>query len=75
MVFLMEAFTIRTPIVQVGDDLFQIFTQNFDDHLEEGDVVSVASKVVSISQGRIVRLADVTSSQAALSMRRIWMLI
>jgi coenzyme F420-0:L-glutamate ligase len=70
VVFLMEAFAIKTPIVQVGDDLFKIFTQNFDGRLEEGDVISVASKIVSMSQGRIVRLTDVTPSQAALSMKK-----
>ena len=40
-------------------------------HLESGDVIAVAQKVVSKSEGRLVRLADVTPSARALELAAV----
>ncbi|MFW9794960.1 MAG: coenzyme F420-0:L-glutamate ligase, partial [Candidatus Thorarchaeota archaeon] len=51
------------PMVEVGDNLAEMILKNV--HLEDGDIVVIASKIVSKSEGRIVRAADVTVSKQA----------
>ena len=52
------------PEIRAGDDLAQLIAAKVD--LEDGDVVVVAQKVVSKSEGRVVRLEDVEPSERAL---------
>lgn len=59
------------PEIRPGDDLARFITEaarSQGDALREGDVLAVAQKVVSKSEGRIVRLADVTPSAKAIEM-------
>lgn len=51
------------PEVQSGDDLGALITAHAE--LRAGDIVVVAQKVVSKSEGRVVRLADVTAGEEA----------
>lgn len=51
------------PEVQAGDDLGELIRAAAD--LENGDVLVVAQKVVSKSEGRVVRLDDVEASVEA----------
>jgi coenzyme F420-0:L-glutamate ligase / coenzyme F420-1:gamma-L-glutamate ligase len=51
------------PEIGPGDDLARLIADATD--LEDGDVVVVAQKVVSKSEGRVVRLAEVEPSERA----------
>jgi coenzyme F420-0:L-glutamate ligase / coenzyme F420-1:gamma-L-glutamate ligase len=51
------------PEIQAGDDLADLITSSVQ--LEDGDVVVLAQKVVSKSEGRIVDLTTVEPSQQA----------
>jgi coenzyme F420-0:L-glutamate ligase/coenzyme F420-1:gamma-L-glutamate ligase len=59
------------PLVQRGDDLAAIILQGLQDEhlaLEDGDVLVLAQKVVSKSEGQMVRLSDVTPSPQAVTL-------
>ena len=58
------------PEVEPGDDLAALLADAAarSGGLEDGDVVVVAQKVVSKSEGRIVRLADVVASPRAVEL-------
>ena len=59
------------PEIRPGDDLARLIADAAraqGDALRHGDVLAVAQKVVSKSEGRIVRLADVTPSARAIEM-------
>jgi len=51
--------------VQPGDDLAALIREACPDDLSSGDILVVASKVVSKAEGRIVALEDVTASGEA----------
>ena len=56
------------PVVQAGDDLAQLITAALAAaklSLQEGDIVVLAQKIVSLSEGRTVRLDEVEVSAAA----------
>ena len=62
------------PLIHPGDDLAQIVADCLRDAhiiLQDGDVVAFAQKVVSKSEGRLVRLNDVTPSQRALDVSAV----
>lgn len=67
-----QAYAIPdVPMIQTGDDLPQIFLdalKSADFELQSGDILVIASKIVSKSQGCIVPLADVEPSQRALEL-------
>jgi coenzyme F420-0:L-glutamate ligase len=55
-------------VAQVGDSVFDLATETVADNgvrVCDGDVFVVTSKVVSYEQSRVVKLADVTPSDAA----------
>jgi coenzyme F420-0:L-glutamate ligase/coenzyme F420-1:gamma-L-glutamate ligase len=54
------------PEVRKGDDLAALIGEAAE--LEDGDVLVVAQKVVSKSEGRVVRLDDVEASERALEL-------
>jgi len=51
------------PEVRPGDDLAELISSRF--RLEAGDVLIVAQKVVSKSEGRLVSLSSVTATDEA----------
>jgi len=56
------------PMVQPGDDLAAFIQQALSSagiHLEDGDILALAQKVVSKAEGRLVNLASVTPSERA----------
>lgn len=56
------------PVVHVGDDLALLMSAALSGtglSLQDGDVVVVAQKIVSLSEGRLLRLDDVDVSPAA----------
>jgi coenzyme F420-0:L-glutamate ligase/coenzyme F420-1:gamma-L-glutamate ligase len=59
------------PEIRPGDDLVRLIADAAraqSDHIEEGDIVVIAQKIVSKSEGRIVRLADVVPGARAKEM-------
>ena len=67
--------TVRTleglPIVRAGDDLSALINDALarsGTDLNDGDVVVVAQKIVSLAEGRLVRLDDVQPSAKALEL-------
>lgn len=67
-----SAFALpNIPLVRAGDDLFAFIQHGLTDAgltLQAGDVLVIASKIVSKAEGRMVRLADVTPSDRALEL-------
>ena len=56
------------PLVHSGDDLVALILQSLQQtsiKLEDGDILVIAQKIVSKSEGRYVRLADVKPSERA----------
>jgi coenzyme F420-0:L-glutamate ligase len=66
---------LKIPILEVGQDLGKAIVaavKEQDFRLRRGDVIAVASKIVSICQGRIVRLSEVRVSGTAKTLARKW---
>jgi coenzyme F420-0:L-glutamate ligase/coenzyme F420-1:gamma-L-glutamate ligase len=64
----MRLFAVKTRIVKVGDDLVDFVLESLRVQglpLEDGDVLALTSKVVSFSEGRIVKLSQVKPSGKA----------
>jgi coenzyme F420-0:L-glutamate ligase/coenzyme F420-1:gamma-L-glutamate ligase len=64
---------VGLPEIRKGDDLSRLIVETAASQgtaLRDGDLLVVSQKVVSKSEGRVVPLADVTPSPAALAMAR-----
>jgi len=61
-----QVFPIRTKLIAKGDDLVALIIQALEDakfELRDGDILVIASKAVSVSQGRLVSLDSVKPSK------------
>ena len=58
-----EMFGTKLPLIKPGDDLAQLICNNSE--LRDGDIVVVTSKIVSKSEGRIVKLGEIKPSKGA----------
>lgn len=59
------------PLIRPGDDLAEIIWQSLEKariRLRNGDILALASKIVSKSEGRLVHLSQVTPSAQALEL-------
>jgi coenzyme F420-0:L-glutamate ligase/coenzyme F420-1:gamma-L-glutamate ligase len=59
------------PMISRGDDLGEIILDSLKTNalsLQSGDILVVAQKIVSKSEGRLIRLKDVASSEEAISL-------
>jgi coenzyme F420-0:L-glutamate ligase/coenzyme F420-1:gamma-L-glutamate ligase len=57
------------PLVKAGDNLPQLILEGLERagfSLQNGDIIAIASKIISKSEGRFMRLADVEPSAEAL---------
>jgi coenzyme F420-0:L-glutamate ligase/coenzyme F420-1:gamma-L-glutamate ligase len=64
----MRLYAVKTGIVKTDDDLVDVVLDSLkaqELQLEDNDVLALASKVVSYSQGRLARLSDVKPSGKA----------
>jgi coenzyme F420-0:L-glutamate ligase len=64
----LRLFAIKTRVVRVGDDLVELILESLRTcnlQLEDNDVLAVTSKIVSYSEGRVVRLSEVAPSKKA----------
>lgn len=62
------------PLIHPGDDLAAILVERLaaqGERLLEGDIVVLAQKIVSKSEGRLVRLADVIPSEESIRIAEI----
>lgn len=69
----MELYAIRTGMIGAGDDVVDIILRGLSRErlsIENRDVVAITSKVISISEGRIVELQKVTPSKRAYSLSK-----
>src|SRR5512143_2077235 len=61
------------PLIQSGDDLVAVIRRGLSDaglELQDGDVLVLAQKIISKSEGRMVRLQDVTPTPRAVELAR-----
>ncbi|MEM3517017.1 MAG: coenzyme F420-0:L-glutamate ligase, partial [Candidatus Bathyarchaeia archaeon] len=59
---------IRTKLIKTGDDLTSVILSSLEKtklKLKDKDILLIASKVVSVAEGRIVKLKNVTPSLKA----------
>jgi coenzyme F420-0:L-glutamate ligase/coenzyme F420-1:gamma-L-glutamate ligase len=64
----MQLYAIKTEIVKAGDNLVDMILRSLNEQrlqLENNDVLALTSKIVSYSQGRLVKLTDVKPSEEA----------
>lgn len=62
---------IKTRIVKAGDDIVEVILEGIkhaDIELKDYDILAVSSKVVALSEGRIVSLEEVRPSEEALKL-------
>lgn len=60
----MELIGLKLPIVREGDDLASMIVELAN--LKEGDIIVLAEKIVSKSEGRVLELEDISPSEKAL---------
>lgn len=60
----MELIGLKLPIIKEGDDLASMIVELAN--LKEGDIIVIAEKVVSKSEGRVLELEDISPSEKAL---------
>ncbi len=56
---------IKTRIITLGDELFELLVDYVEPHLQKGDVLFISEKVVCITQGRIIHRDLVKTSWLA----------
>ena len=54
-----QKITIKTHVVTTDDDVVEVVKKYVTPRLEEGDLVLVTSKIVSVAQGRIRKFDDI----------------
>jgi len=67
----MQLFPIKTPIIQANDNLVEILISSMKEQKlkpRDGDILVVSSKVVALSEGRIVNYKTVNPSEKAESL-------
>jgi coenzyme F420-0:L-glutamate ligase len=67
----MRVQAIRTPIIEEGQDLLEVFRSSFVGRPPERCVICVTSKVVSLEQRRVVKLSEVEVSEEARALKRL----
>lgn len=67
----MRIQAIRTPVIEIGQDLFEVFRSSYAGTLPERSVVCVTSKVVSFEQRQVVKLSEVVVSDEARALKAL----
>lgn len=66
----MEIIPIKSPLIKLKDDLFDIFVRSLGSlPLTENSIIVIASKVVSTAEGRLINLKKIKPSSRAKSLR------
>lgn len=69
----MRLWAVETRFVKLGDNLVEVILESLRKQrlmLENCDVLALSSKIVSYSQGRVVKLGDVEPSETAKKLAR-----
>lgn len=64
----MQVLAIKTPLIRPRDNLVKIVLEAMKKQgleFSDGDILAVASKIVSLAEGRLVKLSDVKPSNKA----------
>ncbi|HUU78709.1 MAG TPA: coenzyme F420-0:L-glutamate ligase [candidate division Zixibacteria bacterium] len=64
----MQLFPIPTPLVTQKDNLFEVILnglKNAKITLQDGDVLTIATKIVSVTQGLVIKKEDIIISEEA----------
>lgn len=70
----MEILPLKTPILEEKCDLFEAIQNALKKNQEKihnGDILVISSKIVALSQGRIVEIKKIRPSRRALSLQKI----
>jgi coenzyme F420-0:L-glutamate ligase len=70
-------YALRTGIVKIGQDITELIQESLEAEnlvLEDGDVLALASKIVALAEGRIVKLSDLEPSEKAKELARMFSL-
>jgi coenzyme F420-0:L-glutamate ligase/coenzyme F420-1:gamma-L-glutamate ligase len=69
----MELFAVHTGMIKTGHNIADTILQSLVKEglrIESGDIIAVTSKVISVSEGRIVELKKISPSRRALSLSK-----
>lgn len=69
----MQAFPIKTPLIQPGDNLVEILLRSVAEQglsVEDNDIIAFASKIVAVAQNRLVQLNRIKPSSKAEAIAR-----
>jgi len=69
----MQLFPVKTPIIQANDNLTEILISSMKKmkvNPKDGDILVISSKVVALSEGRIINYKTVKSSKKAESLAK-----
>lgn len=64
----MQLFPLSAPLITKNDDLYEIIINALEKaklELQDGDVITIASKIVSITNGLIVKKSEIVVSEEA----------
>jgi coenzyme F420-0:L-glutamate ligase len=64
----LNLIAVKTRVVKIGDDLVELILESLKAQglqVEDNDVLSLTSKVVSCSEGRMIKLSEVKPSEEA----------
>jgi coenzyme F420-0:L-glutamate ligase len=64
----LEIFSIKTPLVHIGDDIIKVILESIDSaglKIEDRDVLVVSDKIVATSEGRIINFDSVKPGRKA----------
>jgi coenzyme F420-0:L-glutamate ligase len=70
----MELIPLSTPLITTDHDLFKVIVKSLESsktELQDGDVLTIASKVVSVTQGLLINKNEVEVSEEALNYAKI----
>jgi len=69
----MQLFKIHTGLIKPNQDIINEIIQSLDTsqiNIEDNDILAITSKIVALSQGRIVKLEEVKPSDLALKLSK-----
>lgn len=64
---------IRTKYMRPGDDFLKIIMNSIADDCEDGDIIAISEKAISVAMGRVLDESRVRPSLMAKALARIWM--
>lgn len=69
----MQLFKIHTGLIKPNQDIINVIIHSLDTsqiNIEDNDILAITSKIVALSQGRIVKLEEVKPSDLALKLSK-----